>query len=166
MEQTRISSSTKTNTSTASVDTAGQMKRLQGELRTLMMSGDRGISAFPDGESLLTWAATIEGPPETVFEGLTYKLKVTFPEDYPYSPPAVTFTTPIFHPNVDLKGNICLDILQDKWSPAYNTRSLLLSLQSLLGEPNNASPLNCHAAGLWSNAEEFKREVQKVYVPL
>ncbi|KAG9826328.1 hypothetical protein KCU98_g11057, partial [Aureobasidium melanogenum] len=68
--------------------------------------------------------------------------------------------TPIYHPNVDMKGRICLDILKDKWSAVLNVGSVLLSLQSLLGEPNNASPLNGQAAELWdTNMEEFKRNV-------
>ena len=101
---------------------------------------------------------------------------------YPYQSPTVKFTTPCFHPNVDSHGNICLDILKEKWSALYevvlktvfNTstwlycgfcwaeldcswlknlqvRTILLSIQSLLGEPNNESPLNTHAAELWAN---------------
>ena len=53
-------------------------------------------------------------------------------------------------------GGICLDILKDKWSPLYDVRTILLSIQSLLGEPNNASPLNPRAAQLWSNTVEFR----------
>ena len=76
--------------------------------------------------------------------------------DYPYKPPNVKFETPCFHPNVDVYGNICLDILKDKWSAAYSVRTVLLSLQSLLGEPNNDSPLNTTAAQLWANQPEFR----------
>ena len=57
----------------------------------------------------------------------------------------------VFHPNVDPAGNICLDILKDKWSAAYSVSTVLLSLQSLLGEPNNASPLNVEASQLWNS---------------
>lgn len=56
------------------------------------------------------------------------------------------FETACFHPNVDQHGNICLDILKEKWSAAYSVRTVLLSIQSLLGEPNNDSPLNAYAA--------------------
>lgn len=82
-------------------------------------------------------------------EGLNFKLSFEFPSNYPYSPPTVMFTTPMFHPNVDMAGRICLDILKDKWSAVYNVQSILLSLQSLLGEPNTKSPLNGQAAELW-----------------
>jgi ubiquitin-conjugating enzyme E2 C len=103
---------------------------------TLMMSATPGISAFPCGENLLRWNATIDGPPDTPYEGLTFKLAFLFPSDYPYAPPRVVFTTPVYHPNIDMKGRICLDILKDKWSAIYNVQTVLLSLQSLLGEPN------------------------------
>ena len=66
--------------------------------------------------------------------------------DYPFKAPLVKFETGCFHPNVDQYGNICLDILKDKWSAAYSVRTVLLSIQSLLGEPNNDSPLNAYAA--------------------
>jgi len=69
-----------------------------------------------------------------VYEGLTFKLSLKFPTGYPYEAPAVTFNPPsCFHPNVDQYGNICLDILKEKWSAVYNVRTILLSIQSLLG---------------------------------
>jgi ubiquitin-conjugating enzyme E2 C len=97
------------------------------------------------------------------YESLVYKLSIEFPANYPYSPPTVRFETPCFHPNVDQHGNICLDILQDKWSAVYNVRTILLSIQSLLGEPNNDSPLNAFAASLWTNQTEFRHAVLKKY---
>lgn len=103
---------------------------------TLMMSPTPGISAFPSPTSLLVWTATLLGPEDTPYEHLTFKLSFTFPPNYPYAAPEVLFKTPIYHPNVDFSGRICLDILKDKWSAAMNVGSVLLSLQSLLGEPN------------------------------
>lgn len=111
--------------------------RLQNELMELMLSSTPGISAFPSSPSdLLSWTATIAGPAETPYASLVLKLSFAFPQNYPYAPPTVLFMTPIYHPNVDFSGRICLDILKDKWSAVYNVRSVLLSLQSLLGEPN------------------------------
>ncbi|CAG2068955.1 unnamed protein product, partial [Timema podura] len=98
-----------------------------------------------------------------VYDGLTYKLTLEFPHSYPYSAPIVRFLTPCFHPNVDLAGNICLDILKDKWSALYDVRTILLSIQSLLGEPNNDSPLNTQAAGLWNNPTEYRRMLSREY---
>ncbi|XVF83258.1 hypothetical protein PTKIN_Ptkin16aG0472200 [Pterospermum kingtungense] len=150
--------------STNAVDTTSVTQRLQKELMALMMSGgDLGVSAFPEGESIFTWIGTIEGGKGTMYEGLSYKLSLRFPLDYPFKPPQVKFETMCFHPNVDQFGNICLDILQDKWSSAYDCRSILLSVQSLLGEPNPESPLNTYAAALWTNKEDYRKMVQEQY---
>ena len=102
----------------------------------IMMKPTEGITAFPNDENMMRWTATIDGPTETPYEGLTFKLEMEFATNYPYTAPAVVFKTPIYHPNVDFSGRICLDILKDKWSAIYNINSVLLSLQSLLGEPN------------------------------
>lgn len=111
--------------------------RLQTELMQLMTSPAPGVSAFPSADgNLLSWTATIEGPDDTPYAGLTLKLSLSFPSNYPYAPPEVLFKTPIYHPNFDFSGRICLDILKDKWTAAYNIQTVLLSLQSLLGEPN------------------------------
>ena len=77
-----------------------------------MSGGDLGVSAFPEGESIFTWIGTIEGGKGTMYEGLSYKLSLRFPMDYPFKPPQIKFETMCFHPNVDQFGNICLDILQ------------------------------------------------------
>ncbi|XP_028667831.2 ubiquitin-conjugating enzyme E2 C [Erpetoichthys calabaricus] len=138
-------------------------KRLQQELMTLMMSGDKGISAFPESDNLFKWIGTIIGPAGTVYEGLRYKLSLEFPSGYPYNAPTVKFITSCYHPNVDTQGNICLDILKEKWSALYDVRSILLSIQSLLGEPNNESPLNTHAAQLWPNQQGYKAHLREMY---
>jgi len=80
------------------------------------MSGDSGISAFPEEDNIFFWKGTITGSKDTVFEGTEYKLSLSFPNDYPFKPPKVKFETACFHPNVDVHGNICLDILQVNWS--------------------------------------------------
>ncbi|KAB5544156.1 hypothetical protein DKX38_012268 [Salix brachista] len=146
------------------VDTTSVSQRLQKELMSLMMiGGDLGVSAFPEGESIFAWIGTIMGGKGTAYEGLSYKLSLCFPADYPFKPPQVKFETMCFHPNVDQFGNICLDILQDKWSSAYDCRTILLSIQSLLGEPNPESPLNNYAARLWNNKEDYKSMVHRQY---
>ncbi|KAL6065645.1 Ubiquitin-conjugating enzyme E2 C [Balamuthia mandrillaris] len=138
-------------------------KRLQSELMSLMMKPTAGISAFPDQGNFMNWIGTITGAEGTVYEGLTYKLSLSFPADYPYSAPTVKFVTPCFHPNVDQYGNICLDILKEKWSAIYNVSTILLSIQSLLGEPNNDSPLNGTAATLWDDQEEYRKVLRAKY---
>ena len=131
-------------------------KRLQQELMSLMMSNDKGISAFPDGDKLFEWIATVNGPADSVYDGLKYKLRLEFPAAYPYTAPTVKFVTPCFHPNVDQHGNICLDILKEKWSALYEVRTILLSIQSLLGM-NKV---------LISNAEIFIYRAWNIVTPL
>ncbi|XP_057997623.1 uncharacterized protein LOC131176580 isoform X2 [Hevea brasiliensis] len=107
------------------VDTSSVCQRLQKELMSLMMSGgDLGVSAFPEGECIFTWIGTIEGGKGTVYEGLSYKLSLRFPLDYPFKPPQVKFETNCFHPNVDQYGNICLDILQNLTQTVLSTAML------------------------------------------
>ena len=88
------------------------MRFINNDFSLQMSGGDLGVSAFPDGESIFTWIGTIEGGKGTVYDGLSYKLSLRFPLDYPFKPPQVKFETMCFHPNVDQFGNICLDILQ------------------------------------------------------
>lgn len=113
-----------------------ESSRLQKELMDTMMKPTPGITAFPSDADITLWTATIDGPADTPYAGLVFKLSMEFANNYPYSPPTVLFKTPIYHPNVDFSGRICLDILKDKWSAIYNIGTVLLSLQSLLGEPN------------------------------
>ncbi|OLL22027.1 Ubiquitin-conjugating enzyme E2 [Neolecta irregularis DAH-3] len=147
------------------LDAHSVTKRLQTELMNLMMSNTPGISAFPESDAnLLVWTGTIDGPSGTHYEGLAFKILIKFPANYPYTAPTITFTSPMWHPNVDMAGNICLDILKDKWSAIYNVQTVLLSLQSMLGDPNNKSPLNAQAAELWDkDPKEYKRLLMARY---
>ncbi|KAG5341060.1 hypothetical protein C0989_011919 [Termitomyces sp. Mn162] len=107
--------SQKTNATESSQQVAGSVaKRLGNELMTLMMSSSPGISAFPKSDgNLFEWIGTIEGPPETVYAGLAFRISISFPPNYPYVAPTIKFETPCYHPNFDLVGGaICLDILQ------------------------------------------------------
>lgn len=136
--------------------------RLQKELMDLMMSGTPGISAFPDNDNLFSWLGTIRGADNTAYEGIDYRIAIRFPNQYPFEPPTIHFITPCYHPNVDLiHGAICLDILKENWSAVYTAGQVMLSLQSLLDNPNNASPLNIDAAKMWENKVEFKRLVRE-----
>uniref|UniRef100_A0A4W5LMK2 Ubiquitin conjugating enzyme E2 B n=1 Tax=Hucho hucho TaxID=62062 RepID=A0A4W5LMK2_9TELE len=85
-------------------------------------------------------------------------LVIEFSEEYPNKPPTVRFISKMFHPNVYADGSICIDILQNRWSPTYDVSSILTSIQSLLDEPNPNSPANSQAAQLY---QENKREYEK-----
>lgn len=87
------------------------------------------------------WTATIMGPKDSPYEKGVFVLDIHFPESYPFKPPKVTFTTKIYHCNVSGNGNICLDILNAQWSPALTISKVLLSIASLLTDPNPDDPL-------------------------
>ena len=100
-----------------------------------------GCTLTPDDETMKTWSGTIQGPPGSPYEGGTFKLVLEIPDDYPFKPPKVSFTTKIYHPNVNESGVICLDILKGAWSPALTISKVLLSILSLLTDPNPEDPL-------------------------
>eukprot|EP00042_Codosiga_hollandica_P036426 m.278415 g.278415 ORF g.278415 m.278415 type:complete len:153 (-) comp54888_c0_seq2:60-518(-) len=87
------------------------------------------------------WQATIMGPSESPFQGGIFFLKIEFPSDYPFKPPKLQFTTKIYHPNINVNGGICLDILSKAWSPALTISKVLLSITSLLCDANPDDPL-------------------------
>jgi ubiquitin-conjugating enzyme E2 N len=90
-----------------------------------------------------------------------YKLELFLPEEYPMCPPKVRFMTKIYHPNVDRLGRICLDILKDKWSPALQIRTVLISIQALMSAPNPDDPLNNEAADHWKRDERGALKLAK-----
>lgn len=128
-----------------------------------MLGGAPGITAFPQNDDIFRWLATVRGVDHTPYEGLEFQLSITFSSRYPFEAPVVSFITPCFHPNVDTHGTICLDILKEKWSAVYSASAILLSIQNLLDNPNNQSPLNNQAATMWGNRDEFRRAVRMMY---
>ncbi len=116
------------------------------------------MSGAPGDNNIMLWNAVIFGPHDTPFEDGTFKLTIEFNEEYPNKPPKVRFISQMFHPNVYGDGGICLDILQNRWSPTYDVSAILTSIQSLLDEPNPNSPANSEAAQLY---EENRREYEK-----
>ncbi|KAF2315984.1 hypothetical protein GH714_040779 [Hevea brasiliensis] len=93
----------------------------------------------------------------------TFKLTLQFTEDYPNKPPTVRFVSRMFHPNIYADGSICLDILQNQWSPIYDVAAILTSIQSLLCDPNPNSPANSEAARMFSeNKREYNRRVREI----
>ena len=138
---------------------ANQIKRLRKELSEFQQSGIEGaktvsenISAGLKNENDFSqWKATIMGPVKTVYEGGLFNLDITIPTDYPFVPPKIVFKTPIFHPNIANDGSICLDILKDNWTPSLNLYRTLLSICSLLSDPNPKDPLRPEVAMLYTS---------------
>ncbi|KAG2595204.1 hypothetical protein PVAP13_5KG059287 [Panicum virgatum] len=138
-------------------------KRLMRDFKRLMQDPPAGISGAPQDNNILLWNAVIFGPDDTPWDGGTFKLTLQFTEEYPNKPPTVRFVSRMFHPNIYADGSICLDILQNQWSPIYDVAAILTSIQSLLCDPNPNSPANSEAARMFSeNKREYNRKVREV----
>jgi ubiquitin-conjugating enzyme E2 A len=135
--------------------------RLSKEYNSIMAEAPEGLSVNLKNDNLRYWEALIFGPYDSPWENGIFKLDLQFPENYPLKPPTVQFITSVFHPNVYTSGKICLDILQSKWSPVQDIRSTLISIQSLLTDPNIDSPANPEAARLYKqNRKEYNKKVR------
>mmetsp|Transcript_23888 Transcript_23888/g.76719 ORF Transcript_23888/g.76719 Transcript_23888/m.76719 type:complete len:149 (+) Transcript_23888:112-558(+) len=130
------------------------LKRLNKELKDLGTDPPPNCSAGPVGDDLFHWQATIMGPSDSPYAGGVFFLDIHFPPEYPFKPPKVTFTTRIYHPNINSGGGICLDILKDQWSPALTISKVLLSICSLLTDPNPDDPLVADIAQLYKTNRE------------
>merc|ERR1711934_1211895 len=130
------------------------LKRINKELMDLRKDPPSNCSAGPIGDDLFQWQATIMGPADSPYAGGVYFLNIHFPADCPFKPPKLQFTTRIYHPNINANGSICLDILKDQWSPALTISKVLLSLSSLLTDPNPDDPLVPEIAQIFKTDRE------------
>ena len=138
-------------------------RRLMRDFQRLQAESQIGIAASPDPNNIMVWNAVIFGPQGTPFEDGTFKLLITFTETYPSKPPKVKFITEMFHPNIYQDGSLCLDILQNRWSPTFDVSSILTSIQSLLNDPNPDSPANSKAATMFTNNRiEYEKCVREM----
>lgn len=137
-------------------------KRLQKELKNIKTSPPSHCTAGPVNDDIYRWSGTIFGPEGTPYNGGMFNVDIIFPSEYPLKPPKIKFTTKIYHPNIDENGNICLDILKQTWSPALSITKVLLSITSLLSEPNADDPLCPDIAELYNkNRSEYNNNAIK-----
>lgn len=129
-------------------------RRLQKELIDIQRDPPNDCSAGLVSDDLYHWTATIMGPPDSPYSGGIFFLDIHFPTEYPFKPPKVKFTTRIYHPNISPSGSICLDILKSAWSPALTVGKMLLSILSLLDDPNPDDPLVPEIAQEYKNRPE------------
>ena len=144
-------------------------KRIQKEIKDLMENPEElnkeGITLVPDESNFQNFHGSIIGPVGTSYAGLKYELEIKIGTDYPMKPPYVRFVNrKIYHPNVNTSGDICLDILKTEWAPTLSLSKMMLSICSLLNEPNPASPFNSVAANEWlHNKPKFQEEVHRLW---
>ena len=129
--------------------------RIKKEAEELGNDPPINCSAGPLNNDIFHWSATVMGPSESPYEGGLFFLDIRFPKDYPFKPPKVFFTTKIYHPNINHGGGICLDILKDQWSPALTISKVLLSICSLLDDPNPDDPLTPAIAKQYKEKREL-----------
>jgi ubiquitin-conjugating enzyme E2 T len=137
---------------------AARHSRITRELYMLANDPGPGISAWPADESnMMLLQAQIQGPQESPYQGGLYNLTIDIPDRYPFEPPRVRFMTPIYHPNIDSDGRICLDTLKmqphGSWSPSVNINTLLLTIRVLMSNPNADDGL------VPDITEEYKRDI-------
>ena len=117
------------------------LRRLHSELKEITTNPPNNCSAGPLNDNMYQWQAMIIGPEGSPYQGGVFYLKIDFPENYPFKPPRVMFTTKIYHCNINSSGGICLDILKNAWSPVLTISKVLLSICSLMDDPNPNDPL-------------------------
>ncbi|KAL1929508.1 hypothetical protein VTP01DRAFT_1646 [Rhizomucor pusillus] len=116
---------------------------------------------FPDPADILHFNVTIL-PDEGLYKGGKFAFIFNINNNYPHEPPKVHCTQKIYHPNIDLEGNICLNILREDWKPVLSLHSVLVGLQYLFLEPNADDPLNKEAAeDLRHNRSGFESNVKR-----
>lgn len=139
------------------------INRLKKELMEINKDPPDNCSTGPLGDNMLHWTGTIIGPNESPYAGGIFKLDIHFTTEYPFKPPNIHFETKIYHPNINSSGLICLDILKDKWSPVLTISKLLLSISSLMVDPNPNDPLVSEIADEYKNNREQYNETAKQY---
>lgn len=139
------------------------LKRLLAEYKQLTLNSPEGIVAGPKSEeNFFEWEALITGPEDSAFEGGVFVTELIFPTDYPLSPPKMKIVSEMFHPNVYPDGRVCISILHtpgddplgyetaaERWSPVQSIEKILLSVVSMLAEPNDESGANVDACKMW-----------------
>ncbi|KAF5023976.1 hypothetical protein F66182_3962 [Fusarium sp. NRRL 66182] len=137
--------------------TAAQL-RVQKELSL----GSTMKTEFPDPDDILNFVLTID-PDEGMYRGSRFTFDFTINQNFPHEPPKVRCREKIYHPNIDLEGKVCLNILREDWKPVLNLNAVIVGLQFLFLEPNASDPLNKEAAeDLRNNREGFKRNGSQI----
>uniref|UniRef100_A0A9L0R586 Ubiquitin-conjugating enzyme E2 G2 n=2 Tax=Equus caballus TaxID=9796 RepID=A0A9L0R586_HORSE len=150
----------------------------QPVLPELTLNPPEGIVAGPmNEENFFEWEALIMGPEDTCFEFGVFPAVLSFPLDYPLSPPKMRFTCEMFHPNIYPDGRVCISILHapgddpmgyessaERWSPVQSVEKILLSVVSMLAEPNDESGANVDASKMWRDDREQFYKIAKQIV--
>ncbi|CAB3229310.1 unnamed protein product [Arctia plantaginis] len=146
---------------------SARINRIAKEVKNFETKPPWGIVCHPceeDTYDVLNFS--LQGPKGSPYENGSFKLTVTIPEKYPFEPPLVKFITPVYHPNIDKGGRICMDMLKMPpkgcWLPTITLETLLVSLQTLLANPNPDDPLMMDIAYENKyNIDQFRENARK-----
>lgn len=140
------------------------VRRLTREFRFLESNPIDGVAIAIDEDNIKTWCITVEGHKDTPYEGHVYAFALLFSNEYPFSPPIVSIITPILHPNISHRGDICLSVLKEDWVPSNTIKKIIEQIQAILMVPNIDDPLDVRAASLYTtNYPEFVKLVRERY---
>ena len=138
-------------------------RRLQYEVRKFQREDKvaLGFDMAPKENTLFEWEGRLRGPPNSPYENGEFRFEIKISTEYPHKPPKLHFLTPILHPNINKKGCVCVDILQDAWSPALTLTKVMISVRSLLNAPNENDPYNVEMAELFrSDISRYEKKVR------
>ncbi|CAL5333639.1 unnamed protein product [Camellia sinensis] len=140
---------------------AGELRLHKEDIGELNLPKTCSIS-FPNGkDDLMNFEVTIR-PDEGYYLGGTFTFSFQVPPVYPHEPPKVKCKTKVYHPNIDLEGNVCLNILREDWKPVLNINTIIYGLYHLFTQPNYEDPLNHDAAAvLRDNPKMFESNVRR-----
>ena len=151
---------------------------LKKQLKDLSKNPDLPFNVgLIDENDFYKWSVLFTGPEDTIYEGGFFKAILTFPEDFPQNPPEMRFITEMFHPNIYKDGKVCISILhspgvdvinthekaEERWRPSLGVEQILISVISMLNDPNCDSPANVDAAVMFrNNRKEYEKKVRQL----
>ena len=150
------------------------IKRLSAEYKQIINDPNYFYSVTQPESNFFVWNILLIGPPDSPFENALLECQLTFPPTYPNRPPEFKFLTKFPHPNVYTDGRICISILHEgkdefeyehiseRWNPSHSVNSIMMSILSILAEPNLDSPANIDAKLEYDNFEEYKAKIYKI----
>ncbi|KAJ3309946.1 hypothetical protein HDV04_005515 [Boothiomyces sp. JEL0838] len=150
-------------------------KTLAKQFKELFTHPVPGFNVELKNDNIFEWQVGIIGPPDTIYQGGYFLATLKFPEDFPFNPPTFTFNSDFFHPNVYTDGKLCISILhppgddplsgekaEERWNPTQSVESILLSVVSLINDPNCSSPANVDAGVMYrKDRDQYNAIVKK-----
>ena len=119
--------------------------------------------ALENEEDIRSWIVVMKGPVESPYANGNFKLKFSFPENYPFKPPEVKFLTTVYHPNIKLDtGEICLEVFNSSWAPTQKVSEILEKIASMLQTPSASNPLETEIANEYlNNYSTFEKKAKE-----